>query len=76
MPQNRFMPSWQQNQIQDSNNRCNSDVDLVSFRNHTVLTYSWGDQLNMQYNHVAMARWRGGGWESFVQSFFPKPTLK
>ena len=73
-PQNRFMPRWQQERLAASRNRCNSDIDLVTFENRTIITYSWGDQLSMPYNHIAMAEWSGGGVEVFLESFFPVTT--
>ena len=72
--QNRFMPQWQQGRLQTSRNRCNSDVDLVTWRNTTIITYSWGDQLSMTYNHIAMAEWGGGGVDMFLR-FCPRGSM-
>ena len=41
------------------------------YENKTIITYSWGDQLSMPYNHIAMAEWGGGGVDLFLASFFP-----
>lgn len=42
------------------------------YENKTIITYSWGDQLSMPYNHIAMAEWAGGGVDHFLASFFPE----
>lgn len=71
--QNQFTPPWQQQRLEATRNRCNSDIDLVTCGNATVVTYSRGDQLDMHFNHIAMAQWTGGGVGPFLRSFFPPP---
>jgi hypothetical protein len=55
--------------IEETDNRDNSDVDLVEFNNRTIIMYSWGDQQSMPYNEIAVAVF-DGPLQEFLEGWF------
>jgi hypothetical protein len=55
--------------VAETDNRDNSDVDIVEYNNQTIIMYSWGDQLSMPHNEIAVAKYDGPVQE-FLESWF------
>ena len=55
--------------VHETDNRDNSDVDIVEFNNQTLIMYSWGDQLHMPYNEITVAKY-DGSVKDFLEGWF------
>jgi hypothetical protein len=65
---NHGLDASQRRRIADAENRNNSDIDMCQWQDRVVLTYSWGNQLGIEF--LAAAEYQGS-LDDFLRAWFP-----